>query len=496
VLRAFTDWPGRARQVPTFRWAAPLLAAILLAGCASDRVGFGAGTAPSLPASAPRISGLESPSTREFNRLAAMFGGVYKAPRAERMLNDVMARIASANGREAAKVTILNSPVVNAFALPSGDVFVTRGLLALANDTSEIAAVMAHEQAHVLANHAVQRAELERRSEIVSRVVAEVLEDPAAGAAVQSSGKFSLASFSRAQELEADQIGVKTIAKAGFDPYGASRFLASLGRQSAMRATLLGEKSGQRNMNFLSTHPSTPERVAQALAAARQIGGPGMGENDRNTYLAAIDGIAFGDDPAEGLVRGNRFYHPSLRFTFAAPQGFIVENSSVAVVGLAPGGSQALRFDSVKLPEGQTLASYLQSGWIEGVQVGEVETTSINGFPAVLAIAKGDEWTFRLAAIQVGPATYRFILAAKTWNPEIDRLFRASIDSFRTLTAEEIANLRPSRIQVVTARPGDTVETLAARMSTDRPVERFQLLNGMERNGPLRPGQSYKTVVE
>ncbi len=496
MLRGFTDRPGLVRRLFPSRLAAPVLVAVLLAGCASDRIGFGAGTAPTAPESAPRVTGIESASSREYKRLVAMFGGEYSFAQAERMLNDVMARVATANGQVPPKVTILNSPVVNAFALPSGHVFVTRGLLALANDTSEIAAVMAHEVAHVTANHAMQRAELERRSEIVSRVVAEVLEDPAAGQAVQSRGKFTLASFSRAQELEADEIGVKTIAKAGFDPYGASRFLASLGRQSAMRATLLGEKPGQKSMNFLSTHPSTPERVALALTAARQIGGPGLGESDRQRYLGAIDGIAFGDDPAEGMVRGNRFFHPQLRFTFAAPQGFVVENSSVAVVGMAPGGNQALRFDSVKLPAGATLASYLQSGWIEGVVVGEPENITVNGLSAVTALAKGDEWTFRLAAIQAGAGTYRFILAAKTWSPEIDRLFRSSIDSFRMMTPDEIANVRPSRLAVVTAKPGDTMDTIAARMRTDRPVERFQVLNGLDRGATIKPGVPYKIVVE
>jgi predicted Zn-dependent protease len=480
---------------------AALAASLLLVSCASERIGIpDVGNKVTAPASAPRVTGVDTGSSREHRKLVAMFGGEYKWPAAEKMLNDVMVRVARASDQpdQLYKVTILNSPVVNAFALSTGNLYVTRGLLALANDTSEIAAVMAHEVAHVTANHAMARAELERRSEIVSRVVAEVLEDPAAGEVVQARSKFSIASFSRAQELEADQIGVKTIAKAGFDPYGAARFLASLGRQSAMRATLMGEKQSQQGMNFLSTHPSTPERVQQALTAARGIGGPGIGESDRMRYLNAIDGIAFGDDPQEGVVRGNRFYHPQLGFTFVAPPGFVLENSSTAVVGVTPGGAQALRFDSVKLPSGQTLASYLESGWIEGVKLGPTEPLTANGLTGVTAIGKGDEWTFRMAAIQLGSATYRFILAARAMTPEVDRAFRAAIESFRVLSPEEAAGVKPLHIALTTAKPGDTVEALAARMGVvgDHPLERFQVLNGLDGRNNVKPGQTYKIVVE
>ncbi|MHB2169473.1 M48 family metalloprotease [Alsobacter sp. R-9] len=471
--------------------------ALLLAGCAAERLGLPTSAGPAVPAAAPRVTGLDSPAQREHKKLVGMFGGEYRSPQAERMLNDVMGRVAKAGGTPDPKVTILNSPVVNAFALPNGNVYVTRGLLALANDTSEIAAVMAHEVAHVTANHAYQRAELERRSQLVSRVVSEVLEDPVAGEVVQARSRFSIASFSRSQELEADQIGVQTIAKAGFDPYGAARFLASLGRQTAMRATMMGEKSGQQGMNFLSTHPSTPERVALALGAARSISGPGIGENDRKTYLSAIDGITFGDDPAEGMVRANRFLHPQLGFTFAAPPGFVLENSAVAVAGVGAGGSQAMRFDSVKLPAGQTLAAYLESGWIEGATVGPIEEIMVSGLPGVSATARGEEWSFRMAAIQSGNGVYRFILAARAITPDIDRAFRQTIDSFRPMTTSEIAAVRPLRLALVVAKPGDTAESIAARMGgLDRPVERFMVLNGLDRGGALKPGQTYKIVVE
>ncbi len=238
------------------------------------------------------------------------------------------------------KVTILNSPVVNAFALPPNNLYVTRGLLALANDASEAAAVMAHEIGHITARHAMQRAEQEKRAAIISQA-ASVIQSRQKGEEVEASAKQSFASFSRQQELEADEIGIKVTARAGYDPYGATRFLVSLGRASTFRAALLGQTSTDKP-DLLATHPSTPERIAQATQIARQIGAPGIGTTDRAAYLAAIDGMMFGDDPAEGSIRGRKFVHPRLGFAFTAPEGFVLENSSQAILGVKGGRKRSL----------------------------------------------------------------------------------------------------------------------------------------------------------
>ncbi len=473
-----------------------LAAALLLAGCAGQQQAGLPSTAP-LPPAAPRVTRLERAAGREHARLIAAFGGEYRAPAAEKVIEDVVTRLVTATDRpdQPYRVTLLNSSVVNAFALPTGNVYMTRGLLALANDTSEVAAVLAHEIAHVTANHALARAELEQRSLLVSRVVAEVLNDPGAGQIVRNESRLSLASFSRAQELEADRIGVRTIAKAGFDPFGASRFLASLGRNSAIRKNSGGsEKPG---MDFLSSHPTTPERVAQSLSSARQIAAPGLGEGDRIRYLGAIDGIVYGEDPTEGFVRGRRFVHPGLGITFIAPESFSLENTAQAVVGIASAGGQALRFDGVQVPAGQTLNGFLGSGWIEGLETDSVETLTINGLEASTATARGKEWTFRLGAVRVDGTVYRLLFASRTMTAESERAFRQTLESIRRLSADEVRAIKPLRVSIVTAREGDTAEALASLMAgTDKVLERFLVLNGLDRGGPLKPGQRYKIVVE
>lgn len=481
--------------------AAALIAALgfllALAGCASFEPPASQPEA-AIPPAAPRTTGVDAPGGREHKRLIALFGGELRAPAAEALLNEALGKLAAASDSpgEAYKVTLLNSSAVNAFALPGGNLYVTRGLLALANDTSEIAAVMAHEIGHISAKHAAQRAEHERKAALVSRVVSEVLEKPAEGSKIQALEQIRLASFSRQQELDADKIGVRTIARAGYDPYGASRFLASLGRSTELNASIFGQKSSS-GTDFLATHPATPERVSQAVAVARQYSAPGVGETQRARYRQAIAGLPFGDSANDGMIRGHSFVHPKLGFAVTAPDGYSLENSRKALLGVTADGDGALRLDSVRLAASTSLESYAASGWIEGLQAGSIESLSINGLPAAIAIAKGKDWTFRFAAVRLGADVYRIIFATRSLTPEMDALFKASIMSFRRLGRDEASSARPLHIELVTAGGGDTSETMAHRMGvSEKPLEQFLLLNGLERIEPLTAGESYKIVTE
>ena len=489
-------WRRRRDGVRCAGAAAALALALALSGCAGGPE-FAKPEPTPIPPAAPRTTG-DSAASREHKRLVASFGGEYRAPAMERLLNEALAKLATASDSpgEAYRVTILNSPVVNAFALPSGNLYVTRGLLALANDTSEVAAVMAHEIAHISARHAARRAEEERKAVVVSQVVAEVLKRPAESQELQARQKLSFASFSRQQEIDADEIGVRVIGRAGYDPYGAARFLESLGRSTTLRASALGA-SGADQPDFLSTHPSTPERVAHAVAAARQYGAPGIGDGGRQRYRAALAGIAYGDDPAEGHIRGRAFIHPKLGFAFTAPDGFTLENTAKVLLGVGAGGNDALRLEVVRLGAAQNLETYVSGNWIEGIKAEAVEPLSVNGLQGATALARGADWTFRLAAIRMGPSVYRLIFASRSLTPELDQKLRASIDSFHRATAEDAAAARPLRVELVTAGFGDTSETLARRMAVpDKPLETFMTLNALHGVSALTAGESYKIVTE
>jgi predicted Zn-dependent protease len=453
------------------------------------------------PVAAARAVAPTPASEHEHERILSAYGGAYDDPRLQAMITKTVDRLVAASDRpdQAYKVTILNSGAVNAFALPTGQLYVTRGLIALACDTSELSSVLSHEMAHVLARHAAIREEQARQA-AVAHVVTDIgnNNDPDMTALALAKSKLTLASFSRQQEFEADSIGVGISARAHFDPYGASRFLTAMERNADLKAGKTAAEDS-RAQDFLSSHPATPERIKSAEASAKQFAAADHGEreNDREDYLAAIDNIVYGEDPSEGFVRGHRFLHPKLGFAFTAPDNFTLDNTAQAVIGVREGGSQAMRFDVVRIPADQSLGDYLNSGWMDNVDKSSTEDLTVNGFPAASATAHTDDWQFKVYALRFGADVYRFIFAAKQKTTESDRNARETVNSFRRLTPEEIQAARPLRIKVITVQPGDTAESLSHRMTgVDRPEARFRVLNGLDERAQVKVRDRVKIVVD
>jgi len=468
---------------------------LLLAGCSYVPDGHKV----SLPI--PKVTGeARRPpvAEREHVRILVSYGGVYENARLQSLIEKTVERLVAASERPDLKykVTILNSPAINAFALPNGQLYITRGLVALANDEAELASVLAHEIGHVIAHHAAIREEQAKQAAIISHVVNDVLSDPQTGALALAKSKLTLAAFSRAQEFEADGIGVGISARAGYDPFGASRFLADMQRNAEVK-TAAGGNADPRAVDFLSGHPATPERVKNALANARQFSGPGSGERDGAEYLDSLDGTVYGEDPSEGFARGRRFVHPKLGFTFTAPPGFALDNTAQAVLGLKDNGDEAVRLDLVSVPAQQSLSDYLKSGWMENIDPASVEEITVSGFPAATANANGENWSFRLYAVRFGSDVYRFIYAAKNKTAQVDRAFRESVSTFRRMSLKESEQVRPLRLKIVSVGANDTVEKLARHMAvSDYKLERFRVLNGLSATDRLKPGEKVKLVVE
>jgi predicted Zn-dependent protease len=484
------------RRDPRTPWR-PALAVMLVAGALSGCASYVNGYSTASVAPAPKQSENLAPTQREHQRILATYGGVYQDARLEALISRVVQQLIAASERPDLRyrVTILNSPSVNAFALPNGQLYVTRGLLALASDNAELASVLSHEMAHVIARHAAIREDQVRQAALISRVATDVFNDPQMSALTLAKSKIALAGFSRQQELEADGIGVGIAARAGFDPHGAVRFLNAMGRNANLRPK--GGAVDPRLLDFMSSHPATPDRVKNAQSNARQYAAPGAGNRDKGPYLAALDGLPYGEDPSEGFVRGRRFIHPKLGFAFTAPDGFTLDNTAQAVLGVKDGGTQALRLDVVRVPAEQSLGDYLKSGWIENVDAASVQVSTVGGFPAATATAAGEQWTFRLYAIRFGSDVFRFIFATKGRLAESDRAFRESVESFRRLTLAEQNVAKPLRLKVVMVAPGDTSDRFAQQMAVhDRPLERFLVLNGLEAGEALKPGDRVKIVVE
>ena len=496
---------GFSKNILKFAAAMPVM--LLLAGCQVLDLGSSSQTnlasAPNVqPSDNPFIVGNVARSDR-FAKLAAVqhpkilatYGGEYGDPKLERMIARAIGRLTTATDdpSQTFQITRLNSPNVNAFALPGGYVYVTRGLLALANDSAELSAVIAHEMAHVTARHGVARQKKEADANLASRVVSDVLQNEEAGKQALIRGKLSLAQFSRNQELEADAIGIKSLGRSGYDPFAAARFLQSLGAYTDFRAATTNDDM---SLDFLATHPAAPQRVELAKGHARLFGAPGVGETDRSAYLAGIDGLLYGDSPEEGFVRGQEFMHPGLGIKFKVPAGFTIENNKDAVLVSGP-NEFAVRFDGVEVPKNVPLTDYVKSGWVAGLIEATVIPTTINGVEAALATAQAERWQFSITVLRINGRVYRFLTAAPLTASGVADLASAITATFTPLNENERRSLRPTRVRIVTVKPGDTVGSLSNRMvGSDRPQELFRLLNGLSAGQAVSVGDKVKIVTD
>jgi predicted Zn-dependent protease len=428
---------------------------------------------------------------REHPRIIAAYGGVYSDRPAEIMVARIVSRLLAAANQPNAQfqVTILDSSEVNAFALPGGYIYVTRGILALASDTSELAAVLAHEIAHVTLRHARARTDRTRTTQIVDRVITSVFGGDTSSDAAANRTRESMAAFSQNQELEADREGIKFAGKAGYDPQAAARFLGVMSRFASFSA---GENGGE---GFLSSHPSTPARIQKALDTARTMFGQAQLETDREGYLASIGGLTFGDSPAQGSIVGRRFIHTASKFTFTVPNGYTLQNSQSAVVGVA-GDGEAVRFDSADVQANVPLVDYLKSGWIAGLKTESVAAQNYNGIEMASGLAQTDQWFFRVSVMRLDGQVYRFIFAAKSDSARFAQGAEATLKSFRRTEASDLNQVRKVAVRVVTARAGDSADSLARQMAgLSRGTELFYIINDLFPGDAVEPGKKYKLVA-
>jgi predicted Zn-dependent protease len=485
------------------------LAFLALAACA----------APPTPGEPPRTVAARSVAEQRIGdqshpRILAQFGGEYRNARLQSYVNRIGARLAAQTEQPQGPwtFTVLDSPIVNAFALPGGYVYVTRGLIALANDEAELAGVIGHEMGHVTAAHSMRRQETATVAQVgvlaavigaavlgADRAVAD-----AVGQLASAGAQGAVASYSRAQELEADRLGVAYLARAGYDPLAQADFLRSMQAQDQLSASLRGGAHDPNRVDFFATHPATADRIAAATAAAGREGAGA--DRGRDRFLAAIDGMTYGDSAAQGFVRGARFVHPDLRFEFAAPPGFTITNAAEQVTMRGPRGA-GITFDGARDPGG-SLERYIAAEWAPAlarqVRTGplqQLRSQTIGGQQAASAIlpvqTPGGVRALTLTAIRApGGTIYRFLGVADPRDAQGLEAVRTAGESFRVLTAAQAAQERPWRLSVVQVRSGDTVARLAARMPFDRANEqRFRVLNGMGPNDELRPGDRVKLVL-
>ncbi len=442
-------------------------------------------------------------------QILQQYGGSVGDPAVERYVQQLGTRLK--NVSELSEIdftfTVLDSEIVNAFALPGGYVYVTRGLMALAEDEAELAGVIGHEIGHVTARHGASRQATGSLASAVGAIGGALLGaylGGQAGADVggrlgQTAAYGAVMTYSRSQEYEADMLGVRYLDRAGYDPMAMADFLEALQTSAELQAALAGGAPTRSVMeSFFSSHPDAPDRVARAQAEARDKAGGGR--RDREAYLAVLDGMIYGQSPTQGFVRGQRFEHPALRLAFEYPAGYQMINQPQAVIGR--GDNRFLIFDMGTADQAMGPDRYLQRAWLSEANVQGVETfRTAAGLDAAIGYAQvqlsGRPAQGGFVAIQGPDRTfYRFaILAGQIGQAERSHL-RGAADSFRRLSAAEAAEIKPQRIRLVTVQPGDTIDTFARQMAVERlPREHFMTLNGLDRGRELRPGERVKIVV-
>ena len=440
----------------------------------------------------------------QHEQILAEFGGAHDDPALATYVTSIGRFLALTSERPHVgfTFTVLNSSVVNAFALPGGYVYVTRGLLALAGDEAELAGVLAHEIGHVAARHGSQRITGSVLAQIGLGLLGMLTDSPELAGIAQLGALAMIQSYSREQEFEADTLGVRYLARAGFDTDAMASFLSKMRALSELDAYEAGRQpDSEDGFNILATHPRTAERVRRAIqeAGVRRVSQPIIA---REIYLNKIDGILYGDDPEQGLVKGRQFIHPVLGFQFEAPPDFAMLNGQTQVLGRGPEGA-ILVFDGAARTDSRPMTEYIRDVWAEEAALTQLERFRVAGREAATATLRtkidGQTTDIRLVAIAFDShSIYRFaFLTPPAVTAKYDPLFRETTLSFRGVTAAEAAAVKPRRLVLHRVRPGDTQASIAARMPFERyALQKFQILNGIYPNRVLAPGLVVKTIVE
>lgn len=428
--------------------------------------------------------------------------GVYDDAELQRYVSGVGMRLAKASERPNLPwhFTVLDEPAVNAFALPGGYIYVTRGILAFLNDEEQLAGVLGHEIGHVTARHSAQQYTKATSASVGLTLLSIFVPEarPLQGIAENALGVLFL-KHGRDDEMQADRLGADYTAKTGWDPRGVAGMLRTLAR--------LDEASGSRRgvPNFLSTHPAPADRVQHVLAYVQKnptaidtSGRPA----DETDYQRVVDGIVFGDSPSDGIVRGNEFLHPDLRLALAFPKGWEVQNSATQVVAKAPDRENYMLLTLVPNPNGSLQQIAQGSMANAGFRQVQGERASLNGLDAYVGTYQGAmEGIGNIVTVAAHVVHNRNVymfagLAPPNQFQSAQQQFVASIRSFRELSQDEAARVRPNRVDIYTVRNGDTWESLASRTGSAVKPATLAIMNNYEPSEAPRTGDRIRIVVE
>ena len=425
--------------------------------------------------------------------------GVYDDPALQRYVNDIGQELARASHRPNLpwSFTIVDSPAINAFALPGGYIYVTRGILAYLDDESELAGVLGHEIGHVTARHAAQAYTRQMQAGLGLAILSIFVPATAPFADLSSAGLSVLfLRHGRDAELEADRLGVEYGSGVGYDPAGVPRFLATLARI---------DKLSERGVpNWLSTHPDPGSRVTRAEPVAGQFVSDAARAVNRDQYLERINGLVVGDKPEDGVVRGNEFLHPLLRIGVKFPEGWELTNTESAVMAHEPGTEHYMVLQEVEQPRGRSVGDAAVAAMRSaGYTAVDGRIDRINGNEAHVGLYRGKardvgQVLMRAAHVAIGRQLY--VVAGFAPEKEfelVDRDILPAVLTFRQLSAAEASAIRPNRLSFYVVRAGDSWQSIAARQGKSFVnAATLAIMNDHDVNVQPQAGARVKIVVE
>src|SRR5688572_17816813 len=425
--------------------------------------------------------------------------GVYSDEALQRYVNDVGQQLARLSHRPNLpwSFTVVDNPAINAFALPGGYIYLTRGILAYLDDEAELAGVLGHEIGHVTARHAAQAYTRQAQAGIGLTILSIFVPSTAPFADLGSAGLSVLfLRHGRDAELEADRLGVEYGSGAGYDPAGVPRFLATLARVNAL--------SERGVPNWLSTHPDPGSRVTKAEPVASKFVSDAAKAQNRDQYLERIHGMVFGDRVEEGIVRGNEFLHPLLRLGVKFPEGWELTNTPQAVLAQEPGTDHFMVLQEVEQPRGRTIGETAVAAMRNaGYTVVDGRVDRINGNEAHVGVYRGNakdvgKVLMRAAHIAIGRQLYVVAgFAPEQEFAQVDNDILPSVQTFRQLSTSEAAAVRPNRVDFYVVKSGDSWQSIAARQGKNFVnAATLAIMNDHDVHVQPTAGNRVKIVVE
>jgi len=407
----------------------------------------------------------------------------------------------SANKGRTFHFTVLDNPVVNAFALPDGYIFVNRGLLAYLETEDQMAAVIGHEIGHVVLRHA-SRQNAGRTLGKIAGFVGAVLTGRGEVADLANTASATLVSgYGRNMELEADTVGGELLAKAGYNPFAMIEVVQILKDQETFTTQVANKPRSYHGL--FATHPKNDKRLHDAVAQSQGLF-PDELEEPVGNYMERVNGLVFGDEAATGVVRDNTYYHGALRLVVVFPQGWEVTNSPTRVMGRDPAGASVgfITFQRQKPPEDEEITpkTYITDVLKRDDLLEGGEELDVDGNPAFVGSLslEGSQASQKSIAILFkdgGAYLFKGEAGASADAEEFRKKFKATVAGLRELQPGDLRTANKQRIKVIVAEPGDTYESLARKSSIKKlGAETLRLINGDYPIGEPRAGDEIKIV--